>query len=159
MTAPEHSDFPTEARSLESQIYGAAKLVVSYLSAKFEPLTPEEIDDYNLRVITNGGLELLQTGSSRTLDTGDPLRSAPVSITETYYRWKDEEQDYDSHVFFLMTQDAEDVYLCTIDMDDGEMSVNSGEAFDEVPPERLLAVYAQTLGSLSLVADSLIIAA
>jgi hypothetical protein len=56
-------------------------------------------------------------------------------------------------------EDSQQHYVCTIDLDDGEMALIIAEELVEVPDEQSKVLYEKIHGSLSMIADSLIFAA
>jgi hypothetical protein len=158
MNIPEFGEFPSETYMLEDRIRSAAKLVLSYLSDDFAPLTAEEIAEINQQVILNGEAAILQSGALRAFDTEDASSQSPVRVQEAFYRGEQEGGYFDGHYCYIVVHKSGEGYLCTIDLDDDEMTITAGESHAEVSDDNFPALCKQMLGSLSLIADTLILA-
>lgn len=89
----------------------------------------------------------------------DPELLTPIDLQDSYFDYVVQGEDAHSHVLSLIIQNTEQKYLLTLDLSDGGVAITTGEMSEDVPPERYPKLCEQMLGSLSLIADTLVIAA
>jgi hypothetical protein len=158
MTGPEQSDYHSETFAVEGRILEVANFVINNINEEFDSLPPEEIEDYNLRLILNGDTAVLQSGKLRTIEI-ESERQTLIYLQDTHLSCVDVGEPVDLHVISLFVVNPEQKYSLTLELAHGGVAIGMGDMSEDVSAERYPELCEQMLGSLSLVADSLIIAA
>ena len=137
-------------------ILDAAKMVSNMMWQDYEPIPQATIDYVNHTPYNQKTQFSVTSGSIRHFLTEDTTRRSAIRVAEMHYNNLSEGRSGSEHLLAVTLGHTYDNYIVLIDLDGGNMKLETDKASAEFRPEKSPEVARRVLGSLAIVADALI---